>query len=113
MEGRDGAALHLEMTDLTAEEYLLRHGSRWGGRRLTMFANVCRDRDDLPRTHAEFDTLAVIELPRDADGAPPVLHADVIAGHRFVRTARPGQGSLTAENCRKTLVIRALAIGPL
>ena len=95
MEGRDGAALHLEMTDLTAEAYLRRRGSAWEGRRVTVFANANRDRDDLPRTHPEFDTLAVIELP--ADAPRPATSDDVIASHRFLRTSRPGQGSLTHE----------------
>lgn len=86
MEGRRPVELTLEMSDLDADDY--------GERRpaAAVFTNCHRDRDDLPRRLPEFDTLGVIEGTA-ASGSP----IDGVTGHRFERTARPGQGSLTDE----------------
>lgn len=95
MEGRLPASLQLEMTDLAAQAYAQRRAAAWRGRRVTMFSNERRGRDDLPRTIAEFDTLAVVECDDDAAIAP--ADDSLVASYRFVRTPRPGQGSLTDE----------------
>lgn len=57
-----------------------------------VFVNVRRDRTDLPRTLAEFDTLVVVEDPDSTPG-----HAALLDTFTFERTPRPGQGSLTDE----------------
>lgn len=83
------------MTDASPGEYHDRRVPVWGDARVSLFVNERRDRDDLPRTLAEFDTLAVIEVER----ATPMPGDDPMILHsfRFIRTPRPGQGSLTGE----------------
>ena len=72
------------MWDLPAEEVATDgHG----------FANVHRDRTDLPRTLTEFDTLVVVEDP----AGPAPDHRSLVDTFAFERTPRPGQGSLTDE----------------
>jgi hypothetical protein len=60
------------------------HASWW--------ANVCRDRDDLPRVLPEFDVLGVYEVE---DRFMPPARPAGLPGYHFVRTRRPGQGSLS------------------
>ncbi|MDW3218889.1 MAG: hypothetical protein R8F63_09785 [Acidimicrobiales bacterium] len=85
MEGRQPVELTLEMSDLSVDDY--------GAQRpdAAVFTNCHRDRADLPRRLPEFDTLGVIE----GTAAGPAI--DGVTHHRFARTARPGQGSLTDE----------------
>ncbi len=98
MEGRLPAGLQLEMTDMAPDAYAVLRASAWGQRRVTIFTNQRRDRDDLPRTLPEFDTLAVVECGDDDDIAPVGPGDDpFVSSHRFVRTPRPGQGSLRDE----------------
>ncbi len=84
MEGRLTPALHLEMTDLSGADYRSAREPVWDGLPVHVFANQRRDRTDLPRTHPEFDTLAVIELSAAAPRPPE--HPEVIGSHRFLRT---------------------------
>lgn len=82
MEGRLPRALQLQMWT-----------GRPGGMAGAAFANEHRDRTDLPRTLAEFDTLIVVEDP--VDDVP--AHPSLVGSFTFARTPRPGQGSLTDE----------------
>ena len=66
-----------------------------GVQRATWWRNVNRDRGDLPRVLAEFDTLGVYEVD-ESFTAPPDPPAG-ITGHHFRRTPRPGQGRLTGQ----------------
>ena len=61
----------------------------------TWWANLCRDRTDLPRVLDEFDTLGVYEVGDDF--VAPAAAPDAIAGYHFLRTPRPGQGRLSAK----------------
>ncbi len=91
-------ALYLEMTDRDADEYAAGRVPEVlvlpGVERATWWANVMRDRDDLPRALPEFDLLGVYEVGRDF--APPEAPDDV-RGHFFRRTPRPGQGRITGN----------------
>ena len=98
MEDRLTPVLYLEMTEADPDDYAR---SRVGDvlalpgvERATWWRNVYRDRPDLPRELAEFDTLGVYECdPSFVAPATP----DGIAGHHFLRTPRPGQGRLTGK----------------
>lgn len=98
MEDRLTPALYLEMTEATPEAYAETRVdavlARPGVERATWWRNVHRDRRDLPREMAEFDTLGVYEC--DPSFVPPQT-PEGIAGHHFVRTPRPGQGRLTGK----------------
>ena len=98
MEDRLTPVLYLEMTEADPDDYAR---SRVGDvlalpgvERATWWRNVYRDRPDLPRELAEFDTLGVYECD-PSFVAPPT--PDGIAGHHFLRTPRPGQGRLTGK----------------
>ncbi len=93
MEGRCPSGVHLEMSDLTAEDYVEHRD--WGDARVTLFANEVPGRTDLPRTLPEFTTLAVIEI--DGEIARPDPDPEIPSSFRFLRTSRPGQGSLSDE----------------
>lgn len=95
MEGRLPAALHLEMWNGPSADVAERCADTWPGSWVTVFVNTSRDRDDLPRTLPDFDTLAVVECSPDAPLPPDA--AERVGSHRFVRTERPGQGSLTEQ----------------
>lgn len=88
MEGRLPTLLVLEMTDLAAEVYADVRPTA------TVFENCVLDRTDLPRTIPEFDTLGVLE-PGIEEPPEPVAG---VTQFSFVRTERPGQGSLTDES---------------
>ena len=98
MEDRLTPVLYLEMTEADPDEYAR---SRVGDvlalpgvERATWWRNVYRDRPDLPRELAEFDTLGVYECdPSFIAPATP----DGITGHHFLRTPRPGQGRITGK----------------
>jgi hypothetical protein len=77
-----------------------------GAQRATWWRNVHRDRDDLPRDLPEFDHLAVYEVG-DPFAAPPV--PDGVTGLHFLRTPRPGQGSLSG---RETVGLSLVLISP-
>ncbi len=97
MEDRTNAGLYLEMTERSAEaaaERSLALAGSDGVARVTWWANRHRDRADLPRVLPEFDHLVVAETT--AAFAPP-LAADGFAAHNFVRTPRPGQGTLSGK----------------
>jgi len=98
MEDRLTPVLYLEMTESDPDDYAR---SRVGDvlalpgvERATWWRNAYRDRPDLPREMAEFDTLGVYEC--DASFIAPAT-PDGVTGHHFVRTARPGQGRLTGK----------------
>lgn len=60
--------------------------------RASWWANLHRDRDDIPRVLDEFDLLGLYEVD-ELFRQPPV--PDGIAGYHYVHTSRPGQGSLS------------------
>jgi len=110
VEDRRTPALWLEMTDRAAERYA---GERVpevlatpGVQRATWWANVLRDRDDLPRVLPEFDVLGVYEVD---EGFTPPATPDDVAGHHFVATPRPGQGVITG---RPTIGLSLVLISP-
>lgn len=98
MEDRLTPVLYLEMTEATPEAYAADRVpgvlNLPGVQRATWWRNVYRDRPDLPREMAEFDTLGVYECdPTFVAPTPPAG----ISGHHFLRTPRPGQGRLTGK----------------
>lgn len=110
MEDRRTAGLYLELTDRPADAYsadrvseVLAHP---GVTRATWWANVHRDRTDLPRQLAEFDHLGVYEVDHDFDS--PTTPADV-RGLHYRSTSRPGQGRLTG---RPTIGLSLVLISP-
>jgi len=110
VEDRHPEGLYLEMTDEPPARYAEARVptvlASPGATRATWWANVCRDRDDLPRVLPEFGLLGVYEVD---DGFEPPAAPDGITGHLFHRTARPGQGRLTG---RPTVGLSLVLIGP-
>jgi hypothetical protein len=110
VEDRVTPGLYLEMTDEPLDGYVDGRVPEVlaspGAIRATWWENCVRDRADLPRKLDEFSYLAVYEV--DATFSPPSPRATV-AGHHFVRTARPGQGRLTG---RPTLGLSLVLISP-
>ena len=110
MEDRLTPALYLEMTDRDARTYAAERVPEvlagLGVARASWWENTERDRTDLPRVLPEFSRLGVYEV--DATFAVPPTPPDV-AGHHFVRTARPGQGCLTG---RPTIGLSLVLISP-
>lgn len=102
--------LYLEMTDDAIDDYVERRVTELLGRpgvdRVTWWRNLKRDRDDLPRVLPEFDLLAVYEV--DSTFEPPPTGKGV-TGHNFIRTKRPGQGTLTG---RPTIGLSLVLISP-
>ena len=102
--------LYLEMTDLPLDAYATDRVpdvlARPGVTRATWWANVHRDRDDLPRKLPEFDHLGVYEVD-DTFSAPAT--PDGITGHHFRHYPRPGQGRLTG---RPTIGLSLVLISP-
>jgi hypothetical protein len=97
VEDRTNPGLHLEMTEADADRAAGRASElveQPGVARATWWANVHRDRRDLPRELAEFDHLIVAETT--AGFVPPPAR-DGFAQHTFVRTPRPGQGTLSGK----------------
>src|SRR5262245_6238647 len=98
MDDRITPGLYLEMTDQPVAEYVEQRVPEVlalpGVDRATWWRNVKRDRDDLPRVLPEFDHLAVYEV--DATFEPPAP-VDGVIGHNFIRTPRPGQGTITGQ----------------
>jgi hypothetical protein len=100
MDDRLTAGLYLELaTGVDAGAYA---SSRVDGvlslpgvERATWWTNVCRDRTDLPRVLAEFDTLGVYEVGAEFTAPPDT--PDGIAGLHYRRTPRPGQGRLGSQ----------------
>jgi hypothetical protein len=96
VEDRTNPGLYLEMTDAPEHdcaaraEVLLGHP---GVVRATWWRNVRRDRDDLPRVLPEFDHLVVAETVDDERPAA----IDGYASLHFLRTPRPGQGTLSGK----------------
>ena len=99
MEDRLTPSLYLEMAGGDADAYMQARVSEVlalpGVERATWWANVKRDRTDLPRVLPEFDVLGVYEV--DASFTAPVELPDDITGHHFLRTPRPGQGSISGK----------------
>lgn len=96
MEDRTRPGLYLEMTDLEPEAY---EAQRVGevlalphAERATWWRNLRPDREEYPRRVPEFRTLGVFEV--DAGFERPSTPAGV-RGLLFLRTPRPGQGSLS------------------
>ena len=109
MEDRTHAGLYLEMTDLDRAAVEARAASLQsvpGIAVVTWWANVCRDRTDLPRVLPEFAHLLVAETTTGFTGAAP---PDGFTGHDFVRTPRPGQGTLSG---RPTIGLSLVLISP-
>lgn len=98
MEDRLTPGLYLEMTDEPLDAYVAERVpevlASTGATRVTWWENCVRDRADLPRKLPEFSHLAVYEV--GASFSPPSPRPGA-TGHHFVRTARPGQGRLTAK----------------
>lgn len=99
MEDRHTPALYLEMFDGAIDAYaatrvpaLLAHPQT---ERVTWWENVNRDRTDLPRVLPEFSHLAMYEVTA-AFVAPPAS-PDLVGAHHFVRTPRPGQGTISGK----------------
>jgi len=96
VEARQPAGLHLEMCDLDPDTYRARRGAYFDDAPLTLFANQVPHRTDLPRTLPEFALLAVHEV--GADAPLPPADDEVTGSFRFLRTPRPGQGSLSGQS---------------
>jgi hypothetical protein len=98
MEDRDTRGLWLEMTRREPGAYAAERVPEVlalpGVERATWWENVHLDRADLPRVLPEFTLLGVYEV--DGDFRPPATPPDVDGLH-YVRTPRPGQGSLSGE----------------
>lgn len=99
MEDRVTPSLYLEMTARDAGAYSTERVPEVvavpGVQRATWWANVKRDRSDLPRVLPEFDTLGVYEV--DATFTAPASRPADVNGHHFRRTPRPGQGSISGK----------------
>jgi hypothetical protein len=110
VEDRREHGLYLEMTDAPLDAYAAERVpevlSLAGVARATWWRNLRRDRDDLPRVLPEFDHLAVYETDETFTAPPTPEHVD---GHHFVRTPRPGQGSLSG---RPTIGLSLVLISP-
>jgi hypothetical protein len=98
MEDRQSHGLYLEMADAAPEAYaevrvagLL---ARPGVLHASWWRNCRPGRSDLPRRLPEFSALGVYEV--EAAFTPPRTPAGIRA-HHFVRTARPGQGTLSGS----------------
>jgi len=97
VEDRTDHGLYLEMTQRSAADAEHRAGvllGHAGVDRVTWWRNVVRDRDDLPRVLPEFDHLVVAETTPPF--GPPRPVAD-FAAHTFLRTPRPGQGTISGK----------------
>jgi hypothetical protein len=98
MEDRDTRGLWLEMTRRTPDRYAAERVPEVlglpGVERATWWENVHLDRADLPRVLPEFTLLGVYEVT-DEFRPPPT--PDDVDGLHYVRTPRPGQGSLSGE----------------
>ncbi len=92
MEDRTNHGLYLEMADAALPSTRARATALLqveGVERVTWWSNVHRDRADLPRELPEFGHLVLAEV--NAAFSPPG------AGLHFVRTGRPGQGTLSGK----------------
>lgn len=111
MEDRLTPSLYLETTERDADGYAAERVPSVlalpGVQRATWWANAKRDRTDLPRVLPEFDVLGVYEV--DASFIAPTDLPDGITGHHFLRTPRPGQGSLSG---RPTIGLSLVLISP-
>ncbi len=100
MEDRLTSGLYLEMTDRAVDAYVQERVpevfGHAGVERVTWWENVHRDRADLPRVLGEFDHLAVYEVT-PGFLAPDPVPADIVGAHHFVRTPRPGQGTISGK----------------
>ncbi len=99
MEDRLTAALYLEMFDGVLDDYLSERVPRVLAdprvERVTSWINAHPKREDLPPVLEEFMHLAVYEVTPEFV-APPVPE-DVVGAHHFVRTPRPGQGTISGK----------------
>lgn len=108
MEDRTNPGLYLEMTDApepvceARATELVHHPSVT---RASWWRNVRRDREDLPRVLPEFDHLIVAETV-DRERPSPI---DGFAPLHFLRTGRPGQGTLSG---RPTIGLSLVLISP-
>lgn len=98
------------MTDLPPDEYIRERVpdvlALEGCHRASWWRNARPEREDLPRVLPEFALLGVYEV--GADFRPPPELAGVTGLH-FVRTPRPGQGSLSG---RATTGLSLVLISP-
>ncbi len=111
MEDRTSDGLYLEMTDRTPARYASERTAEVadidGPSAPSIWRNVHRDRSDLPRVLDEFDTLAVYEV--GAAFVAPTTLPDEIRSLHFMRTPRPGQGTLSG---RATIGLSLVLISP-
>jgi len=111
VEDRNTPGLYLEMTDMDSDTYTTTRVSEIGAYPevtcATWWANVNRDRTDLPRVLPEFDLLGVYEVTDDF--IPPSKSVPGVTGYHFRRTPRPGQGSLSG---RPTIGLSLVLISP-
>lgn len=97
MEDRTSPGLYLEMTNVSADEYVERRRSvvqaLSGAGIATLWRNQMPGREDYPRTIPEFETLAIYEVEGSFEA--PACEGP-FWGHHFRRTSRPAQGILGA-----------------
>jgi len=102
--------LYLEMVDGPIDPYLAARlpevRAVAGVQRATWWANVARDRTDLPRRLPELDHLALYEVTDEFVAPEPDPN---VPAHHFRRTPRPGQGRLSA---RPTTGLSLVLISP-
>jgi hypothetical protein len=108
VEDRLTRALYLEMFDGPIDEYASTRGIEVlalpGVDRATWWANDHRDRADLPRETAEFSHLALYEV--GADFRTPVSVVDgIVDSYHYVRTVRPGQGTMSGAPTIGLLIV--------
>jgi len=100
MDDRVTPGLYLEMTDEPLDHYAATRVpellAQPGVERATWWENVHRDRTDLPRVLPEFSHLGIYEV---APGflAPDPAPDTLVGAHHFVRTPRPGQGTISGK----------------
>lgn len=100
MEDRCTAGLYLEMFETSLSGYVAERVpqllARPGVERATWWENVVYGRDELPRELPEFAHLAVYEVT-DGFLAPDPVPPALVGAHHFVRTPRPGQGTISGK----------------
>jgi hypothetical protein len=100
--------LDLEMVDGAFDDYTTDRVPELvaspGVERVTWWENAHRDRDDIPRVLDEFSHLVVSEVS-PGFVAPTSVPPSVIGAHHFVRTPRPGQGSLSENPTIGLLIV--------
>jgi hypothetical protein len=98
VEDRLTPGLHLERFDDPLDDYVSERVPamlrRDGVTRATWWENLRPERDDLPRVLPEYTHLAVYEVEPGFTPPPPPPKTE---SHHFVRTSRPGQGTISGQ----------------